>query len=207
MRKTFAILLLIAAAVGAVAPPALARKAAERRNIQVAVEVRAGTLYDYVLIGMNQAATDGLDNAYDTVAPGMGVGDRYILMTVPHPDWKAVKADFRTDFRAVKKSDTWVTMITTNFPDGTPLTMSIDREQSKLVPGYAVIVEDMATGTVQDLAQGAYVFPVKTSGIARECRITIRKVAGNDPRNNGGGRDRQQYSGNDQKEMRNKDRQ
>ena len=180
MKKLFTILLLAAAVMTVVTDQALAAKRSDKQNVgvEVAIETRAGSVYDYIIIGMHKDATDGLDNAYDTVTPGLGVGEQYILMVVPHPEWKSVKTDFRTDFRAMNKLNTWEAMVTTNLPDGTQLTMSIDREQSKLPTGRSVIVEDMATGAVQDLEQGAYVFLVKTSGLARQFRITIGRQAG-----------------------------
>ncbi|MEK6744563.1 MAG: hypothetical protein AABZ15_13195 [Nitrospirota bacterium] len=182
MKKIFTILLLAAAVIVMLTDQALAAKNSEKQNvgIEVAIETRAGKVYDYILIGMHKDATDGLDNAYDTVTPGQGVSDQYILMVVPHPDWKSLKTDFRTDFRAITKSNTWEATVMTNLPDGTSLTMSIDQEQSKLPTGYAVIVEDMATGAAQDLEKGAYVFPVKTSGLARQFRITLKKDGGKD---------------------------
>jgi len=180
MKKIFIVFLLAAAVLSCLTDQALAAKHSEKQNVEVAIETRAGSVYDYILIGMHHDATDGLDNAYDTVTPGQGVGDRYILMVMPHPDWKSVKTDFRTDFRAMKKLEIWEAMVTTNLPDGTPLTMSIDREQSKLPAGYAVIIEDMVTGAAQNLEKGAYVFPVKTSGLAQQFRITLKKDVGKD---------------------------
>ena len=179
MKKIFAIFLLAAAVVMiATAPAAAADRPKHGQDIEVAIEVRADKIYDYVLIGMHRDATDGLDNAYDTLTPGPGMSDQYILMVVPHPEWQALKADFRTDFRAMKGHDTWKVLITTSLSDGTPLTMSIDQEQSKIPDGYSVTVEDMATGALQDLEQGAYVFPVKASGLAQQFMISIARQAG-----------------------------
>jgi hypothetical protein len=175
MKKLFAILLSAAAVTALMTNEASAAMNAKKQDVEVAIEARAGNLYDYILIGMNRAATDGLDNAYDTVTPGQGVGEQYVLMVVPHPDWNSVKTDFRTDFRALKNSETWDASITTNLPDGTPLILSIDHEQTKLPAGYVVTVEDMATGIVQDLEQGAYVVPVKAGGIPRQIRINLER--------------------------------
>ena len=182
MRKTFTRYLLAALVLSLLAAPAFAASHKAKENIQVAIEVRSGIVYDYILIGMNPDATDGKDNLYDTVSPGMGINDQYILMVVPHPEWNTVKTDFRTDFRSVKKSDTWEAVVTTNLPDGTPLTMSIDWEQTKLPASYAVVVEDLTTGATQALDQGGYLFPVKTSGIARQFRITVEKERGKEHR-------------------------
>ena len=179
MRKTSNALLLAAVAIMiATAPAAAADKPKSRQNIEAAIEVRAGKLYDYVLIGMHRDATDGFDNAYDTVTPGVGVGNQYILSVIPHSDWNTVKTDFRTDFRAMKSHDAWDVLITTNLAAGTPLTVAIDQEQSKIPEGCAVRIEDMSTGAVQDLERGAYVFPVKASGLAQQFRISIARQAG-----------------------------
>jgi len=181
MKKIFTILLLVAAVIAMLNDQALAAKNSEKqKGVEIAIETRAGKVYDYVLIGLHKDATDGLDNAYDTLTPGLGVGDHYILMVVPHPEWSSVKTDFRTDFRSMKTSDTWEATVTTSLPDETPLTMSIDQEQSKIPEGYSVTVEDMLTGAVQALEQGAYVFPVKSSGIARQFRITVSKAKRHD---------------------------
>lgn len=182
MRKTFTYHLLAVLVLTLLAAPAFAATQKAGENIQVAIEVRSGGVYDYILIGMKADATDGRDGLYDTVSPGMGMNDQYILMVVPHPEWQASKTDFRTDFRSVKKSDTWEASVNTNLPDGTPLTMSIDWEQTKLPASYAVVVEDMATGATQAIDKGEYVFPVKTSGIARQFKITIEKEKGKEHR-------------------------
>jgi FlaG/FlaF family flagellin (archaellin) len=174
MKKIFIVLVLAAAVAALPTGYAMEARHPEKQRVEVAIETRSGSLYDYILIGMHPDATDGLDNAFDTVTPGMGLGGQYIQMVVPHSDWASVKTDFRTDFRSMKKSETWETIITTDLPEGTPLTMSIDQEQSKIPAGYSVIVEDMATGIVQDLEKAAHVFPV-TSSINKQFRITIRK--------------------------------
>ena len=173
---TFTLLAVLMAAV--LIAPAMAGTERPKEDIQVAVEVRSGKVYDYLLIGMKSDATDGKDNLYDTLSPGLGMNDQYISMVVPHPEWQNVKTEYRTDFRSFKKSDTWEALINTNLPDGTLLTLSIDWEQTRLPASYAVVVEDLVTGATQAIDQGAYVFPVTTSGIARQFRITVGKERG-----------------------------
>lgn len=155
--------------------PTVASSHRAKDDISVAVYTCSGKVCDYLLIGMKPDATDGKDNLYDAVAPAPGMSDWFVSTVIPHPEWNDVKGDFRTDFRSPKRSDTWEALVNTNLPDGTPLTLSIDWEQTKLPPNYAVIVEDMATGVTQAIDEGAFVLPVKTSGIPREVRITIAK--------------------------------
>jgi len=182
MRKTYTLFLLAALVLTLMASPVLAAAERAKDDIEVAIYTCAAKVCDFVIIGMKADATDGRDNKYDGVSPGLGMSDSYVSMVIPHPDWTDVKTDYRTDFRSVKKSDTWEALVNTNLPDGTPLTMSINWERTKLPANFAVMVEDMATGAVTAIDKGEYVFPVKTSGIARRFLITIEKEKGKEHR-------------------------
>jgi microcompartment protein CcmK/EutM len=142
-------------------------------DLKVAVDVRGAGTYDYVLVGMNSAATEGFDNAFDTVTPGAGVADPYITAVIPHPDWNTVKTDFRTDFRSPKKSETWHIKVATNAASGTKITLSIDRDRTSLPRNYRVLIKDPSTGGMHDLTGSPYVYTTAGSPSEKEFDLIV----------------------------------
>ena len=60
-------------------------------SMTATIRVSNNSLYDYVIIGEHPQATDGFDNAYDTISPGnlnADMGQPFISVIIPHPEWK-----------------------------------------------------------------------------------------------------------------------
>ena len=67
------------------------------------IRVSSNSLYDYVVIGERPQATDGFDNAYDTISPGnlnADMGQPFISVIIPHPEWKPAMREMRGDIRS-----------------------------------------------------------------------------------------------------------
>lgn len=99
------------------------------------IMVSSGALYDYVVVGENPRATDGFDNAYDTISPGnlnADMGSPFISVIVPHPDWKPAFRELRGDIRSTAKRQEWQLSITSSLPEGTPLSLSLQAEETSL---------------------------------------------------------------------------
>ena len=70
------------------------------------IRVSNGSMYDYVIIGEHPKATDGYDNAYDTISPGnldTDMGQPFISVIIPHPDWKPAMRELRGDICSMEK--------------------------------------------------------------------------------------------------------
>ncbi len=109
------------------------------------VKVSNGTLYDYVVIGEHAEATDGFDNAYDTISPGnlnATMGQPFISVTIPHPDWQEAARELRGDIRAPAKNQQWRLSIKSSLPKDTPLTVILQMEVSSLPHGVKLKVQD-----------------------------------------------------------------
>jgi hypothetical protein len=142
-------------------------------NIKLAVQVKGAGTYDYIIVGMNSGASDGFDNAYDTVTPGPGMTNPYILTVIKHPKWKTVKKEFRTDFRAVKRNERWDMTVMTNAAAGTQLMVSIDADRSSIPSSCRVLVKDPDTGITHDLTESAYTFATAASPSDRSLELTV----------------------------------
>jgi hypothetical protein len=140
------------------------------------IRVSGGGTYDYCVIGMNQAATDGFDNAYDALAPGFNMNDTYLSCVISHPDWNTVKIDFRGDIRATKPSETWSITVRTNLPAGTPLTMEVEQDGNSLPQNALIVVDDAANGKRADLTAGPYEFSSTGSTMSFTIAAGSKKV-------------------------------
>lgn len=113
--------------------------------LSASIRVSNGTLYDYVVIGENPRATDGFDNAYDTISPGnlnADMGSPFISVIVPHPDWKPAFRELRGDIRGTAKRQEWQLSITSSLPKGTPLTVALQAEGTSLPARVKLTVKD-----------------------------------------------------------------
>src|SRR5689334_23135475 len=91
--------------------------------MEATIRVSNGSLYDYVVIGEHPQATDGFDNAYDTVSPGnlnADMGQPYISVVIPQPEWKPAMRKMRGDIRSPAKKQEWKIAISSSLPKGTP---------------------------------------------------------------------------------------
>ena len=114
------------------------------------IRVSSGNLYDYVVIGEHLKATDGFDNAYDTISPGnlnASMGQPFISVIIPHPDWQPAARELRGDIRAVAKMQEWQLAISSSLPKGTPLTVAIQTEGTTLPHGVKLTIKDASKET------------------------------------------------------------
>jgi hypothetical protein len=140
-------------------------------DMKAKLEVNGQTSKDYVEVGMRAGATDGFDNAYDTIAIGPGLNDTYVFTFIDHPEWAQLKPEFRGDIRSIKQHDTWTMLLETNMAAGTVLTLKL-RDDSVLPAGYALTVKDIESGTVIDPKAGPYQFSVTDPAAVRTFVIT-----------------------------------
>ncbi|MCM0084198.1 hypothetical protein L4X63_21685 [Geomonas sp. Red32] len=151
--------------------------------VTASVRVSSGALYDYVVIGEHPKATDGYDNAYDTVSPGnlnADMGEPYISAVVLHPGWKPSLREMRGDIRALAPRQEWRLKITSSLPAGTPLTLEIQPERTRIPKGIAVTVRT-ADGKEIDLQKGNYTMPApKPSSPAEVVLVVVQPKEGNE---------------------------
>jgi hypothetical protein len=120
---------------------------------------------DCFVIGMQGDATNGFDNAFDTISPGAGFNDTYILTYMDHPEWGQIKQEFKGDIRSLKAQDEWtVSVYTKNLPAGTGLVLKL-LENSVIPSGYTLKVEDT------DLTAAGYQFSVTTPDAIRNIKV------------------------------------
>jgi len=140
-------------------------------DMKAKLEVNGQTTKDYVEVGMRAEATDGFDNAYDTIAIGTGLNDDYVFTYIDHPEWAQMKPEFRGDIRSLKLNDTWTMLLETNMAAGTVLTLKL-RDDSVVPAGYALTVKDTETGATIDPRVGPYQFSVINAALTRTFVIT-----------------------------------
>ncbi len=138
----FAVSLFLAANVAAMGPSPMTAM----------LKVSSGKLYDYVVIGEHPKATDGFDNAYDIISPGnlnADMGEPYISVVAPHPDWKPAR-EMRTDIRPPAPKRMWELSIRSSLPKGTMLNIELDPAQSHIPRGARLILEDQKRQIILD---------------------------------------------------------
>jgi hypothetical protein len=126
------------------------------------IRVSNGSLYDYVIIGEHQKATNGFDNAYDTISPGnlnADMGQPFISVIVPQPEWKPAMRELRGDIRSLSKRQEWPLTITSSLAKGTPLSIVLQTEGTTLPQGVRLTLHDGKTKKGTDLRTGTYTLP------------------------------------------------
>ena len=129
------------------------------------IRVSNGSLYDYVGIGERPEATDGFDNAYDTISPGnlnATMGEPYISVIILHPEWKPAMREMRGDVRSLAKRQEWQISITSSLAKGTPLAVALQPGQSRLPQAVKLILRNKKKGT--DLRTESYSLPAPGPG-------------------------------------------
>lgn len=129
------------------------------------IRVSSGDLYDYVLIGEQSKATDGFDNAYDTISPGnlnADMGEPFIAAVMLHPDWKPGLREMRGDIRAMAKKQQWQLCITSTLAKGARLTVALQAGDGALPKGVRLTLRD--GGKEADLRRGEYILPAPGPG-------------------------------------------
>lgn len=137
------------------------------------IRVSNGDLYDYVVIGENPKATDGYDNAYDTISPGnlnADMGEPHISAVVVHPDWKPGRRELRGDIRSVTARQEWHLKITSSLPAGSPLKLEIQQDRTSIPKGMKLTTRD-ENGKVTDLQSMTSTLPAPKQGAKAELII------------------------------------
>ena len=122
-----------------------------------AIRVSSGKLYDYVVIGENPKASDGYDNAYDTISPGnlnASMGEPFINAIVVHNDWKLAMRELRGDIRSPAKKQVWEVSVTSSLHKGTPLLVAIQSDRTHLPQVMKLTLKD--NGKDLDMKTGGY---------------------------------------------------
>jgi hypothetical protein len=129
------------------------------------IRVSNGDLYDYVVVGEHPKATDGYDNAYDTISPGnlnADMGLPFISVIIPQPEWKPAFRELRGDIRSPVKKQEWQISITSSLAKGTPLVVAIQSDRSSLPQVIKLTLKDKKKEI--DLGKGNYTLPAPGPG-------------------------------------------
>lgn len=140
------------------------------------IRVTSGSLYDYVIVGEHSLATDGYDNAYDTLSPGnlnADMGQPYISAVIIHPEWKRSRQELRGDIRSPAKRQVWQLAIASSLAKGAPLTIDLQKEKSTLPRGVKVTVKDEQTTT--DLTTGSCTLPAPGPNARSTATLTVEQ--------------------------------
>ena len=132
------------------------------------IRVSNGNMYDYVIIGEHPKATDGYDNAYDTISPGnlnADMGQPFISVIITHPDWKPAMRELRGDIRSLAQRQEWQLAITTSLPKGAPLNVALQPDRTTLTKGVKLTLKDETTKKETDLKAVNYTIPAPGPGI------------------------------------------
>jgi len=147
--------------------------------LSATVRVASGDLYDYVVLGAQKQASDGFDNAYDTISPGnlnADLGLPFISVVVPHRDWKPALRLLRGDVRAPARLLTWQVEVTSSLPQGTPLAISLKSDESRLPAGLKIRVQ-LPGRPEHDLLGGACQIPAPGPGVGATFKVSIENPA------------------------------
>lgn len=145
--------------------------------MKATILISSGALYDYVIIGEDSRATDGYDNAYDTISPGNlneAMGEPFITAVLLHPEWKAPLRELRGEIRSVAAQQKWRLSVRSSLPEGTPLNLSLQREETALPQGMKLIVADAARNEQKDLLSQKCI--ISAPGPGRSKELTIAAV-------------------------------
>jgi hypothetical protein len=120
--------------------------------------VSSGALYDYVVLGEHPKATDGFDNAYDTVSPGnlnAALGQPFLGMLILYPDRKPAQRELKGDFRSPAARQSWTLAVTSSLPKGTALEVTLKPERLGLPLEAAVLLREPQSPGRIDLRKGS----------------------------------------------------
>ena len=126
--------------------------------ITATIRVSNGALYDYVVIGEHHNATDGFDNAYDTVSPGnlnADMGEPFISVIIAHPDWKPAARELRGDVRLPGKRQEWELAIRSSLPKGETLKVALDPKRGVPPKSVRLTLKGSRDVKEEELAGGA----------------------------------------------------
>ena len=140
------------------------------------IRVSSGSLYDYVVIGEYPKATDVYDNAYDTISPGnlnADMGQPFISVIIPHPDWKPAMRELRGDIRALAKRQEWQLTISSSLAKGTPLSIALEPDRTTLPKGLRLTLRDPDKKVATDLSTKSYTLPAPGQELSGRIYIIV----------------------------------
>ena len=140
------------------------------------VRVSSGGLYDYVVIGEQPMATDGFDNAYDTISPGnlnSDMGLPYISAVIAQPDWKPAMRELRGDIRVPARKQQWQIRITSSLDKGTPLAVTLLPGLGATSQRFGATLPGNKKST--DLKTGTYNVPAPGPGSTAELVVSVEQ--------------------------------
>jgi len=147
-------------------------------SMTATIRVSNNSLYDYVIIGEHPKATDGFDNAYDTISPGNLNADMeqpFISVIIPHPEWKPVMREMRGDIRSLARKQEWQLAITSSRPKGTLLNVALKKEESNLPPGVKLTLKEDATKAEHNLGAHSYMITAPGPGAITKLLICVEQ--------------------------------
>jgi hypothetical protein len=142
------------------------------------IRVMNVSLYDYVILGEDPKATDGYDNAYDTISPGnlnATMGQPFISVIISHPDWKPAMRELRGDIRSLAKRQVWQLIITSSLPKGTPMNVAFRKKESTLPQGMKLTLKEDAASKEHDLGRCSYMIAAPGPGATTRLLITAEQ--------------------------------
>lgn len=142
------------------------------------IKVSGGGVYDYVVIGESPKASDGFDNAYDTLAPGDNLNATYISSYFSHPEWGAAKTTFRGDIRTLAEKQEWALSFYSTLSSGTPLTVELQPGMNVLPQGLRLTIKDSGNTTSANLIDGHLTLTAPAPGITSQLIITAEQPPG-----------------------------
>ena len=140
------------------------------------IRVTSGALYDYVIVGEHLKASDGFDNAYDTISPGnlnSDMGLPYISAVIVQPDWKPAMRELRGDMRAPAGKQQWRIRINSSLDKGTPLAVTLQPGRGTTSQGFGVTLSDTKKST--DLRTGTCNVPAPGPGGTAELVLSVEQ--------------------------------
>lgn len=139
------------------------------------VRVSGGGVYDYVVIGESPKATDGFDNAYDTLAPSGSLNSTYISTYFNHTDWKAPKTTFRGDIRSMAEKQEWILNVVSTLPAGTPLKVELTPGLNVLPEKVALTITNPTTSITSDLKTGSLTLVAPAPGAILQLTLSVQQ--------------------------------
>ena len=145
-------------------------------EMSATIRVSNGALYDYVIIGEHLLASDGFDNAYDTISPGnlnSDMGLPFISAVIAQPDWKPAMRELRGDIRVPARKQQWQIRINSSLDKGTPLAVTLQPGPGATSQRFGVTLSDNKKST--DLRTGTYNVPAPGPGGTAELVVSVEQ--------------------------------
>jgi len=139
------------------------------------IKVSSGKLYDYVVIGEHAKATDGFDNAFDSISPSGNLNTAYINTYIAHPEWGEIKKNFKGDTRSISAVQEWTVSVASTLPAGTVLSVALKEGRNILPAGMKLTARDIGNTVSVDMATGTLQIPAPGPSATSMIVITARQ--------------------------------